>query len=213
MLVLASASPRRQELLRAAGISFVVQPADVDETPLSGESARACAERLAQQKALHVWNERPSDLVLGADTVVVADGTILGKPAHAEDAARMTLPLIFFVKAAGLRGSNLRCREFMAAPHTVVRRLVSATARLPVATVAELFSFIGSLRVQARRSKGQAAIPQLFKDLNLVAEAQRSKALAHFWITHEVPPGTCARTPATFQSGCGAPEDPLASRD
>jgi septum formation protein len=89
MLVLASASPRRQELLRAAGISFVVQPADVDETPLSGESARACAERLAQQKALHVWNERPSDLVLGADTVVVADGTILGKPAHAEDAARM----------------------------------------------------------------------------------------------------------------------------
>jgi len=89
MLVLASASPRRQELLRAAGISFVVQPADVDETPLPNESPRECAERLAQQKALHVWNERPDDLVLGADTVVVVDGAILGKPADAGDAARM----------------------------------------------------------------------------------------------------------------------------
>jgi len=89
MLVLASASPRRQELLRAAGISFVVQPADVDETPLPNESARECAERLAQQKALHVWNDRPHDLVLGADTVVVVDAAILGKPPDADDAARM----------------------------------------------------------------------------------------------------------------------------
>jgi septum formation protein len=89
MLVLASASPRRQELLRSAGIPFVVQPADLDETPLPGESPRECAERLAQQKALHVWNGRSQDLVLGADTVVVVDGTILGKPADADDAARM----------------------------------------------------------------------------------------------------------------------------
>lgn len=89
MLVLASASPRRQELLRAAGISFLVQPADVDETPLPGEQARDCAERLAQQKALHIWKSRTHDLVLGADTVVVVDGTILGKPVDADDAARM----------------------------------------------------------------------------------------------------------------------------
>jgi len=89
MLVLASASPRRQELLRAAGISFVVQPADVDETALPNESARECAERLAQQKALHVWNERPNDVVLGADTVVVVDGATLGKPADTDDATRM----------------------------------------------------------------------------------------------------------------------------
>jgi septum formation protein len=89
MLVLASASPRRQELLRAAGISFVVQPADVDETTLPNESPSECAERLAQQKALRVWNERPHDLVLGADTVVVVDRAILGKPTDAGDAARM----------------------------------------------------------------------------------------------------------------------------
>ena len=89
MLVLASASPRRQDLLRSAGISFAVQSADVDETPLAGESARACAERLACQKALKVSSERPLDLVLGADTVVVVDSTILGKPSDANDAARM----------------------------------------------------------------------------------------------------------------------------
>jgi septum formation protein len=89
MLVLASASPRRRELLRSAGISFVVQAADVDETPLTGESARECAERLAREKALAVWRKRPDDVVLGADTVVVVEGAILGKPVDATDAARM----------------------------------------------------------------------------------------------------------------------------
>src|SRR5579859_7672309 len=89
MLVLASASPRRQELLRNAGIPFTVQPADVDETPLPGESARDCAERLAREKAVTGWRGRPQDLVLGADTVVVIGEKILGKPVDAEDAARM----------------------------------------------------------------------------------------------------------------------------
>jgi len=89
MLVLASASPRRQDLLRSAGISFVIQPADVDETPLAKESARDCAERLAREKALAVWLKRTHDVVLGADTVVVVDETILGKPSDADDAARM----------------------------------------------------------------------------------------------------------------------------
>ena len=89
MLVLASASPRRQELLRNAGLSFAVHPADVDETPRPRESPRDCAERLAREKALVVCRTRPQDLVLGADTIVVIDDTILGKPANAEDATRM----------------------------------------------------------------------------------------------------------------------------
>jgi len=89
MLVLASASPRRQQLLRNAGIFFEVQPAEVDETPIGGESPRACAERLAREKALAVWRERPQDVVLGADTVVAVDEMILGKPVDADDAARM----------------------------------------------------------------------------------------------------------------------------
>jgi len=89
MLVLASASPRRQDLLRSAGISFAVQPADVDETPLAGERPRDCAERLAREKALTVSRSRPQDLVLGADTIVVVDGAILGKPVDTDEAARM----------------------------------------------------------------------------------------------------------------------------
>jgi nucleoside triphosphate pyrophosphatase len=101
MLVLASASPRRQELLRNAGIAFEVQPADIPEDPLPGESAKQCAERLAREKALAVASQRPHDCVLGADTVVVVDdqyggqdggqydGQLLGKPSDAADAARM----------------------------------------------------------------------------------------------------------------------------
>ncbi len=88
-LVLASASPRRQELLRNAGIAFEVQPADIAEYPQPGESAKTCAERLARAKALAVARQRPYDFVLGADTVVVVDGHILGKPSDANDAARM----------------------------------------------------------------------------------------------------------------------------
>jgi septum formation protein len=89
MLVLASASPRRQELLRNALIPFIVQPANIDETPHEGERPREYAERLAREKALTVWRQRTHDTVLGADTIVVVDETILGKPADAADAARM----------------------------------------------------------------------------------------------------------------------------
>jgi len=89
MLILASASLRRQELLRNAGIPFTVQPADISETPLAGESPRDCAERLAREKALAVFQSGRQQYVLGADTVVVVDGSILGKPRDADDAARM----------------------------------------------------------------------------------------------------------------------------
>ena len=90
MLVLASASPRRQELLRNAGIAFEVQPAHIPEDPLPGEAAKECAERLAREKALAVARQRPHErFVLGADTVVVVDGQLLGKPSDAADAARM----------------------------------------------------------------------------------------------------------------------------
>jgi len=89
MLVLASASPRRQDLLRNAGIAFTVQPADIDETALDDELPLKCAERLARKKALAVSKLRPHDLILGADTVVVVDDTMLAKPIDAEDAFRM----------------------------------------------------------------------------------------------------------------------------
>jgi len=89
MLILASASPRRQELLRNAGIPFSVFPSNITEAPLDGEAPRQCAERLAREKALAVSRQQPADVVLGADTIVVVDGEILGKPCDATDAMRM----------------------------------------------------------------------------------------------------------------------------
>jgi septum formation protein len=88
LLVLASASPRRAQILRGLGIPFRVRPADVDETLLGGEDPAAAAQRLAQAKARAV---APSEAlpVLAADTLVVRDGTVLGKPSSPEDAARM----------------------------------------------------------------------------------------------------------------------------
>lgn len=61
----------------------------MDETPIPGEDPRGCAQRLAREKALTVWRTRRGDLVLGADTIVVARGEILGKPADTDDAMRM----------------------------------------------------------------------------------------------------------------------------
>ena len=88
-LVLASASPRRQELLRNAGIPFTVCPSNIPEAPLAGESPRECAERLAREKAVAVSRQHPANFVLGADTIVVVDGEILGKPRDEADAMRM----------------------------------------------------------------------------------------------------------------------------
>jgi septum formation protein len=88
-LILASASPRRSEILRAAGWEFTVAAADVDETPFPDEAPADYVERLAQAKASAVAVGHPGRLVLGADTTVVIDGEILGKPVDAEDARRM----------------------------------------------------------------------------------------------------------------------------
>ena len=89
MLILASASPRRAQLLVAAGIAFDMIPADVDETPAAGESPRAYVERLALEKARAAGRAHPGRTALGADTTVVLDGHILGKPVDATDAAAM----------------------------------------------------------------------------------------------------------------------------
>jgi septum formation protein len=89
MLVLASASPRRQQLLRNAGIPFVAQPANIPEVAREREEPQSFAERMAREKALLVFRVRPDDFVLGADTIVVVDDLILGKPRGAADATRM----------------------------------------------------------------------------------------------------------------------------
>ena len=111
--VLASASPRRAELLAAAGFAFEVAHADIDEAPLAGESADRYVLRLAEGKARAVASRHPSRPVLGADTTVVVDGDILGKPGDAAEAAAMLRRLqgrahevltgVAFVAPAGAR--------------------------------------------------------------------------------------------------------------
>jgi septum formation protein len=88
MLILASRSPRRREILARAGIPHVVRPAEVDESIADGEDPREYVRRLARTKAEAV-ESGPDDLVLGADTVVVVDREVLGKPADSDDARRM----------------------------------------------------------------------------------------------------------------------------
>ncbi len=89
-LTLASASPRRRELLASLGIDFVVVVPEIDETPLSGEKPRAFAERLAEEKACAVDAD---GTVVAADTIVVQNETILGKPADTAHAREMLLAL------------------------------------------------------------------------------------------------------------------------
>ncbi|HLB15648.1 MAG TPA: Maf family protein, partial [Burkholderiales bacterium] len=86
-LVLASASPRRRELLALLGLTFDVVPAAIDEEWRIGETPAAHTERLAREKAAAVG--RPRSAVVAADTIVVIDGDILGKPKDAADAAAM----------------------------------------------------------------------------------------------------------------------------
>ena len=89
-LILASGSPRRRALLEAAGFDFEVEESGVEEALRAGEPAEAFAQRVAREKALRVAASRPTEsLILGADTVVVLDGEILGKPADAAQARRM----------------------------------------------------------------------------------------------------------------------------
>jgi len=89
MLILASSSPRRRELLTEAGIAFTVESIPIDESHRPVESPTAFTQRLAREKAEAVFAHHPQATVLGADTIVVCDAEILGKPVDAQDATRM----------------------------------------------------------------------------------------------------------------------------
>lgn len=96
MLILASSSPRRRELLKQAGFDFTVESADINEDPQPGEAAAKYVQRLAVEKAQAVRDRHRADndsgdpiTVLGADTTVVLDGEILGKPANHAEARSM----------------------------------------------------------------------------------------------------------------------------
>jgi len=94
-VILASASPRRKQLLAEAGYKFTVVPPDIDESAFSAKGLKACeyAEQLALAKATNIAKKHPDCLIIGADTVADFKGQIIGKPADAEDAKQTTKKL------------------------------------------------------------------------------------------------------------------------
>ncbi len=92
-LVLASASPRRADLLRRLGLEFSIDPSHIPEDGVDGETPGEHAERLAREKAVEVRDRHPGSLVLAGDTVVVLAGKVLGKPRDRSEAVEMLLSL------------------------------------------------------------------------------------------------------------------------
>ena len=91
LLILASASPRRRELLQQLGVTFFCDPADIDETRLPDEAPRDYVQRMAREKADAVWQRhcREQHAVLAADTTVAIDGDVMGKPRNVADGMAM----------------------------------------------------------------------------------------------------------------------------
>mgnify|MGYP001489665219 CR=1 FL=1 len=117
-IILASASPRRAELLDSAGIRFQVVPGHIDESPLPAEQPIDHVLRLAAQKAREVAVREDGDLFIGADTIVLCNGEIMGKPSDTADAERMLRKLsgvahsvITGYAVYGKRSDTLRCRS------------------------------------------------------------------------------------------------------
>lgn len=88
-LILASGSPRRQAFLKELGLTFIVQPADIDETPQKAEKPKDYVRRIAREKAVHIVKEHKNSVVLAADTTVCVGRSILGKPKNSEEAKQM----------------------------------------------------------------------------------------------------------------------------
>ncbi len=136
-LVLASASPRRAELLSAAGFTFTIVPAEVDERVRDGEAVQAYVERLAIEKAAAVAAADPSKIVVAADTAVVVGGRILGKPRDDEDAASM-------LEALSGRDHEVWTGVAVKAGGRMISRAVSTTVRFSRLTDEEIAWYVGS---------------------------------------------------------------------
>jgi len=154
MLVLASQSPRRSEILRQAGIPFTVRVASVDETPLRGEPPVDYVKRLAALKAQAV-SAAPGELVLGADTTVVAEGDMLGKPEDAIDACRM-LRLLSGRRHEVITGICLRRNSELVCDHATTAVWFTAMSDREVAEYAasgEPMDKAGAYAIQGLASK------------------------------------------------------------
>ncbi len=119
-LILASASPRRAELLSMLGLSFRVVPADVSEELLPDETPEVHAERLSREKAARVREDHPDGLIVAGDTIVVLEGVVLGKPEDEAAAVRMLMTL-------QSRTHTVMSGIAVASPGEVIRSAVECT--------------------------------------------------------------------------------------
>lgn len=151
-LILASASPRRRELLEQAGIAFSVIPSDADEGVLSGEAPAEYSLRVAQAKAQDVASKHPGYWVLGADTIVVVDNLILGKPKDAADVHQMLRLLSGrvhqVITAFVLIAANGQEYEQQIVATTVTFKLLSDEQIQAYLTTGEPFDKAGAYAVQ-----------------------------------------------------------------
>ena len=138
-LILASASPRRLELLAQAGIiPDAVEPADIDESPLPHERPRALAERLARSKAEAIAAQHPDDFVLAADTVVAMGIRVLEKPVDADEATK------FLSKLSGRRHRVIGGICGIAPGGVVRAKTIVTQVRFKRLTGAEIAAYIAS---------------------------------------------------------------------
>ncbi|MBU1093903.1 MAG: septum formation protein Maf [Firmicutes bacterium] len=113
MLILASSSPRREKLLKDAGLDFVIEPSHLEEVVDTKLKPQEMAIELAKMKAIHVAASHPNDVVIGADTIVVFEDEVLGKPKDNDDAYRMLKLLsgdrhVVYTAVALVRGEKIK---------------------------------------------------------------------------------------------------------
>jgi septum formation protein len=155
VLVLASSSPRRRELLSILGVPFTVQSADIDESTRAGESPSQYASRLAREKAQAVAVDRSADMVLGADTIVILGNEVLGKPRDGEDASRMLQALsgkVHQVTTAVCLAMNGHCHEHVETTGVFMREIPEAEIRDYIAT-GEPMDKAGAYAIQGGAAK------------------------------------------------------------
>ncbi len=155
-LILASASPRRAEILTAVGWKFEKQTADIDETELPGEKPEDYVRRLAREKAVAVAGKYTDALVLGADTIVVIEDKIVGKPKDFADARRMLEMLsgrwhevLTGVALVKITAGNLQIKVEMQRTRVKFARLASAEIEFLV-ELGEPLDKAGAYAVQAQ---------------------------------------------------------------
>lgn len=142
LLVLASASPRRMEILRMAGLPYAVHPVSIDETPQFGETPEALVLRLSLQKAEAAARYYPHQPVLGADTIVFAQESILGKPPH-DGAARQMLLLLAGKTHSVFTGYSIYNAEKKENP-ILIQRVVETKVQIRTLSDQEIQAYIRS---------------------------------------------------------------------